>query len=291
MAEKENHIRDLIVGLIMGMISFLPGVSGGFVAMIGGIYERLIDSLSNIFKTLKQNFFFLACVFGAMGVGMFLASKVIEQFYHDYEMQFLFFFLGLIVLQLPDVYEMATEKDKTIKAPQIVTFIIGFGIMIGLLIMQLNHVDLLSPTMEHTMSNFLIALLMGIVVGMSKVLPGLSWATVFLALGLYSFKVDFVSHFDIFFLIALAIGFVIGAIVFSKIMTILLAKWYSQTYFLLFGIIVGSIPVIYGTIPPISGWEQWAVGIVCLLLGAIVGRIVSVYSRKIRAEYKSANEQ
>jgi len=291
MAEKENHIRDLIVGFIMGMISFLPGVSGGFVAMIGGIYERLINSLGSIFKTLKENFFFLACVFGAMGLGMFVASKGIEHFYNDYEMQFLFFFLGLIVLQLPDVYEMATENDKTIKTPQIVTFIIGFGIMIGLLIMQLNHIDFLNPTMEHTISNFLIALLMGIVVGMSKVLPGLSWATVFLALGLYSFKVEFVSHFDIYFLIALAIGFVVGAIVFSKIMTILLARWHSQTYFLLFGIIVGSIPVIYGTIPPMNGVEQWAIGIACLIAGAIVGRIVSVYSRKVRAKYKSTNEQ
>jgi len=280
---EENHLRNLIVGFIMGAISFLPGVSGGFVAMIGGIYERIIDSLGSIFKTLQKNFFFLAFVFGGMAIGMFVASKGIEQIYNDYKMEILFFFLGLIILQLPDVYEMSTAKNKDIKTPQIVTFAIGFLIMIILLVMQLRGENLFAWSMEHDMGNFVLALFMGVIVGMSKVIPGLSWATVFLALGVYEFKVQFVAGLDFYFLVALGCGFVIGALVFSKIMTILLEKWHSQTYFLLFGIIVGSIPVIYGTIPDLDGIWEWVIGIACLIAGGLVGYAVSLFSRKVRA--------
>lgn len=274
----------------MGAVSFLPGVSGGFVAMISGIYERLIDTVGDVFHTWRKDFFFLAFVMGGMALGMFAASKGIEKIYDAYQVEMLFFFLGLIILQLPDVYEISTEKQKEIKTPQIIMFIIGLALMVSLIFTNLQLYD---GTMTHDMSHFILALLMGVVVGGSKVIPGLSWATVFLALGVYTFKVEFVSHLDFYFLVALGIGFFIGIVFFSKVMSILIKRWHSQTYFLLFGIIVGSIPVIFNSIP-VSTTEQWISGIIFLVLGAIVGRVVSVYSRKLRAniaaESKTAAE-
>lgn len=283
MAEK--HLRNLITGFVMGAVSFLPGVSGGFVAMIAGIYERLIDSVGDVRHKWVKDFFFLAFVMGGMAIGMFVASKGIEKIYERYQLEMLFFFLGLIIMQLPDVFSIANEKKEKLGPIHAIMFAIGFAAMIVLLI---TNVKIYDDSMAHTIEHMLLAAFMGVIVGMSKVIPGLSWATIFLALGLYEFKVNFVSHLDLYFLIPLGIGFVIGVVVFARIMTILIKRWHSQTYYVLCGIIVGSVPVIFNSIP-INSTEDWIIGIVFLIMGGIVGRIVSVYSRKLRATIASEN--
>lgn len=276
----ENHLKNAITGFIMGAISFLPGVSGGFVAMIAGIYERFIDAVGNPKKWFK-NFVFLATVGGFMILGMFTASLIIEEIYDEHQVEILFFFLGLIALQLPDVFDMAMEKktERKITPWEIVIFIIGFAIMASFMF----KINIYDGSHEHNMYYFVLATVMGMIVGTSKVVPGLSWATIFLAIGVYTFKVYFVSHLDWFFILGFGIGFVIGIILFSKIMDALIKKYHSQTYFLIFGIVVASLPVIFNSIPAHSN-EDWLIGIAFLVVGAIVGRIISVYARKIRAQ-------
>lgn len=276
----ENHLKNALTGFIMGAISFLPGVSGGFVAMIAGIYERFVDAVGDPKKWLKE-FVFLATVGGFMIVGMFAASKVIEKVYDEHQVEILFFFLGLIALQLPDVFDMAMEKktERKITPWEVVLFVIGFAIMAAFMF----KINIYDGSVEHNVYNFALATVMGAIVGTSKVVPGLSWATVFLAIGVYTFKVYFVSNLDWFFIVGFGIGFVIGIIIFSKIMDTLIKKYHSQTYFLIFGIVVASLPVIFNSIP-IGKNEDWLIGILFLAIGAVVGRIISVYARKIRAQ-------
>ena len=124
-----SYLIDFVKGLIVGFFMLVPGISGGSIAIILGIYDKLLISLNDIFKRFKTNFIFLFIV--ALGgiIGIFLSSFILDFFIKNYYLELLYIFVGMMGLHGFNVV-------KNIKKTQIVKsiFFILVGLFIGFLI-------------------------------------------------------------------------------------------------------------------------------------------------------------
>lgn len=106
-----KFILDVIKGVFIGSGAILPGISSGVFCIIFGIYEKLVDSILNIFKDFKKNFAFLFPI--ALGgiIGVLLVSKLLKFLFATYPMPTNFCFIGLIIGSMPILFKKANNKS------------------------------------------------------------------------------------------------------------------------------------------------------------------------------------
>ena len=233
-------------GMGMGAANVIPGVSGGTIALITGIFERLIDSIKSFdLKAIQlllkfrvnefikhTDFLFLASVlFGAV-VSVFSLAKLLEYLFANHPVYVWAFFFGLI---LASVYFVGKTIDKW-EYSVIATFIIGAGIAITLAVLR--------PATEN--DSFVYLIICGVVAICSMILPGLSGSFVLILLGNYELvMIKSVSNFDIAILIPVAIGAVGGLILFSHVLSWVYKNFKDQTISILTGFILGSLAILW----------------------------------------------
>lgn len=229
----------------MGAANVIPGVSGGTVAFITGIYERLIHALKSIDLEAVKLFFggkfgefskridlnFLAILFLGVFVSILSLSKVLEMALERYEVLTLSFFFGLI---LASILAVSRQIEK-ISMGSIVAFVIGAGIAIS--------IAFLPPAQPN--ASFFYLTLCGVVAVCSMILPGLSGSYILLLMGNYLLVLQAVSSFSFSVLIPVMIGCIIGLITLSRLLSYLFAKFKDQTIGTLAGFVAGSLLIIW----------------------------------------------
>lgn len=105
-----NFILDYLKGILIGCGAILPGISSGVFCVIFGIYEKLVNSILNLFKDFKKNFFFLLPIFLGGITGIFLVGKLLNFLFSKYPMQLSFCFIGLILGSFPVLFKDANKK-------------------------------------------------------------------------------------------------------------------------------------------------------------------------------------
>lgn len=229
----------------MGAANVIPGVSGGTVAFITGIYERLINALKNIdleaiklffngrFKEFAQkiDFSFLVVLFLGVFVSILSLAKLLEIAFDQYETLTLSFFFGLIVAS---VFAVSRQIGKTSFAV-IISFIIGSAIAIA--------IAFLPPAQPN--DSFVYLILCGVVAVCSMILPGLSGSYVLLLMGNYLLVLKAISALEIKILAPIAIGCVLGLVVLSRLLAFLFSKFKDVTIAILSGFVAGSLLIIW----------------------------------------------
>lgn len=276
-----KHLINVLKGAVVGIANIIPGVSGGTMAVITGIYEKLIDIIGNILShlkswtKLKEDLKFIIPIgIGAL-VGIVGFSKLLKWLLESYEMPTLYCFLGLIIGSLPLIFKNANEKGFNIK--YIIPFVITTGFMIGLNIIAMN-VNEASAIVEFgkTPIDMLKLLGYGFVAAGTMIIPGISGSMVLMIMGVYEAILTAVSTLDIITLIPFAIGVGIGIIVVSKIIDMLIAKFYGYTYYAILGFIIGSIIFIFpGFALSLTGLAS----VITFVIGFVVSFMISKISK------------
>jgi putative membrane protein len=243
--KTKDYLVLTLKGMAMGAADVVPGVSGGTIAFITGIYEELINSIKSInLKAAKLLFSgkiaefwkaingtFLVSVLLGIGISVFSLAKGLKFLLDHYPILVWAFFFGLIIAS-------AVYVARTIKKWNSGTIIAGIaGIIIAYLI------TIISPAEANTTYWFIF--LSGSIAICAMILPGISGSFILVLLGMYKFILEAVGNFQIAVILTFLVGAAIGIIAFSNVLSWLLKKYHHQTIAVLAGFMVGSLNKVW----------------------------------------------
>jgi putative membrane protein len=232
-----SWISKMIKGIVIALGFILPGISGGVLAAILGIYERMIRFLAHPFKQLKEDILYFLPVAIGMLLGIGLFSYPIEYLLEHYQVYVLWSFAGAIIGTVPSLVKEAnrdSEKDKIDLIWFWTTFIIS-----GIALYGLNFVV---GSLSASFLNFILA---GSLLALGILVPGLSPSNLLLILGLYAPMLTGFKSFDLFgTFLPIGIGAVLTLIAFSKFMDYALRVYHSRVYHFIIGIVLSSTLLI-----------------------------------------------
>lgn len=242
-------IKNLIKGVVTGVATLVPGVSGGTMAIILGIYDRLIHSVSSIFGDFKKNFLFLFQVGLGGVIGILLFSRLMENAMNTipYIMQYLF--MGIIIGGLPVLYGKSVSLGKG-NISDYIFLIAGFAIV---LLMTAEPQAIVNMATAKGLLSYIFLIFAGIVIAIALVLPGISASFMLLALGMYSLTLNAINTVNVAFLVPLGIGIATGTFGTARAIEKLLQKFPRKTYMLIIGFVLGSLVEVFPGIP--QGWQ------------------------------------
>jgi len=264
----KEAVTLLMKGGVIGIANIIPGVSGGTMAVVMGIYERLIEAIGNILlvkEKRREYFVFLLLVFVGAGISIAIFSWVMDYLLTYFEAFTYMFFIGLIAGSIPSIYH--THHDMKLTTVSVITFLAGACLILGMFFSFPENVHLKnSAPVTFDMSKAVILFVSGILSGGSMIMPGVSGSFILVLLGQYHLVIRAVKNLDIPPLIFLGLGIVLGIWIFAKIIDIFLKKFPKETMYFILGLLVASLFPIF---PGLSGgFSQWLIALLILLAGA-----------------------
>ena len=278
-------ILYIIFGVIIGVANIIPGVSGGTMAVVLNIYDKLIDSVSNFRKDFKKSIMFLLPIGIGAVIGIVAFSKLIELLLTNYPLATNFFFIGLILGSIPMIFKRATE-DR-FRPSSLVPFLL---FLIGMLVLSSFSDGTMSGEVVSQLSAgiFINLLVCSAIAAAAMILPGVSGSMVMVILGTYNTVLTAISSMNILMLVPVGIGVLIGIIGGAKVIDLCLKKFPQATFFAILGLILGSIyPLIAN-----AGFSFSAEGIVAIVLMIVAAGISLAFSSeklKAKIEAKTKN--
>jgi putative membrane protein len=235
-------------GLFMGTADIIPGVSGGTIALITGIYERLVHAISSIdlrfiSRFIKRDFdggkksirnidfqLFIPLLIG-IGLAIILMSRVMDYFLQNFEAPTYAFFFGLILASAVLLYRKVEGFSVIIMLFSITGFLAGF-FFTGLATLQIGH-------------SLPIIFVSGMIAICAMILPGISGAFILLLLNQYEYMLSVLKDFQFLEIFIFIIGALIGILAFSRVLDRVLRKYKSYTLAFLIGLMLGALRLLY----------------------------------------------
>ncbi|WP_245676788.1 DUF368 domain-containing protein [Bacillus solimangrovi] len=235
--------RNIYRGMIMGMTDLIPGVSGGTIAMILGIYNQLITGLNQLFSKewKKEIGFFLPLLIGIL-ISFLLLSNVMETLLRDYPQPTYFFFIGLIIGLIPYLFQSIQYK-KTFTRKHYTLVIVSALVVASTVFFSDNEVN--GIVIELGWDEFITLFFSGWLASTAMLLPGVSGSFVLLVLGVYPTVIHGLSVLNFAIISAVGLGILVGLIVTGKVIYLLFKRFKVATYAVMVGLLIGSIVVIY----------------------------------------------
>ncbi|MFZ2210077.1 MAG: DUF368 domain-containing protein [Lactococcus raffinolactis] len=282
-----NHNMSWIIRLIKGVVIalgfILPGVSGGVLAAILGIYERMLSFLAHIRRNFKADFLYFLPVGigGILGIG--LLSRPLEFLLAHYQVIVLWGFAGAIVGSLPALWQEAESRSKRDKVDW--TWLIGTFVISLIILYTLPYIFGTLP------ANFATFILAGALIALGVLVPGLSPSNLLLILGLYSPMLTGFKNFDLVnVFLPIAIGGILAMLLFAKSMEHLLEHHHSRVFHFILGIVAASTVLIL--VPNHQSAESISYagsGVLTFVLAAIftvLGLWLGLWMSRLEERYK-----
>jgi putative membrane protein len=255
-----NFLTNFFKGIVISISQIVPGVSGGTIAIVLGIYDKLLHAINNILKDFKNQYKILLQVGTGALVGIFLLSNIVKSLLEKYPIPLGYLFIGIILGGAPLMYRKATIRG--FKKSSIIYLVIG---VIIVSLMTRDFVGTSEIITSLSIKNFLWLFVGGIIVAIALILPGISGSFMLLVLGLYDTVITAVTTVNISILAPIALGGIFGTLAIARIIEILLNKYSEPTYMMIFGFILASV---YGVFPGFDGINS-IIGIILGILGFI----------------------
>jgi len=244
-----KHLTNFIKGMAVGVATLVPGVSGGTMSIILGIYDGLIHAVSNFFENWKKNFIYLFVIALGGGLGILIFSRLLESAVNTYPHIMRFLFMGVIIGGLPVLFRKANESGQGERKGEISGYlflILGAAIV---LLMTSKPEAVADLATSDGIAGMVFLFIAGIILAIALVLPGISGSFMLLVLGLYNLFLNAINTMNIAFLIPLALGVGLGTFGSAKVIERFLEKHPRQTYMLIIGLVLGSLWEVYPGIP------------------------------------------
>lgn len=235
-----TFVYYILIGILLGAGAILPGISSGVLCVIFGIYNKLIDSILGFFNNLKENLKFLFPIFIGVGIGVVLFGNILKVLFLLYDVQIKFAFIGLILGGLPSLIKIANSK-KGFRLHYLIYTIISFSISIFLILLESR---ISTYTIINSQNIFYLAF-SGFVMSAGIVIPGISSTVLLMLLGTYEIYLNAVSSINLSILFPMGIGVVIGGLAFLRLIKYAFEHHFTQTYYIIIGFVVGSLPILY----------------------------------------------
>jgi putative membrane protein len=245
-----RNIKDYLViglkGMAMGAADVVPGVSGGTIAFISGIYEELLGSISNVkiglFKTLKQDGFkaawtqlngnFLASLFIGIFISIISLAKAIKYLLENEPVLLWSFFFGLVLASIIYIAKQITKWN-------VISFIV---LILGAFLAY--YITTLNPLVSENSSPLFI-FIAGAIAICAMILPGISGSFILVLLGAYKPVLNALNNKDIKTILVFMAGAVVGLLTFSRVLKWLFKHYKNLTLAALTGFIIGSLNKIW----------------------------------------------
>lgn len=245
-----QYIKKLGAGIAVGIANIIPGVSGGTIAVIFGVYSDLIDLAAFNIKKIRQNWKELSFLIGGLGMGVILFARIFKILYQKFPIQTNFFFVGLILGSLFVLADFLKERQPAKKGAFVIKglwFLTGLVLMLTLYFLQkrFNGAQTAAVITGLSLKNFFMLFFAGLAGAAAMVVPGISGSFVLLILGLYGSIIQAVTDFNIPVLFAVVLGTLTGIAVAGKSMSWLLQKYPKPVYAFIVGLITGSILYVF----------------------------------------------
>jgi len=267
--------KNIYRGLIMGASDVIPGVSGGTIAVLLGIYDRLIASINGLLsKRWKQQLGFLIPLAIGMAFAVLILSRVIEWLFEHFPQPTQFFFMGLILGILPYLFRQADAK-RSFKSIHLV-LLIGGALVCGSLAF-LNPGEGTAFTNIGT-QQYILLFFAGIVASAAMILPGISGSFMLLVLGVYQTVIGAVSDLKLDIIAVVGLGIIIGILFMSKLISYFMEHHRTGTFAIVIGLVIGSLFVVY------PGFPEQSILIIVSVLTFAVGLLAAYILGKV--EYK-----
>ena len=232
-------------GIAMGAADVVPGVSGGTIAFITGIYDELLESIKSVnlanlkllfrgrfrefWKAVNGNFL-LSLIFG-IGLSIFTLARVITSLLQNYPVLVFAFFFGLI---LASAWFVSKDIEEW-----------NYKTLIGLVVGIVLAVWVSSVTAARTPDALWFIFLCGFVAICAMILPGISGSFILLLMGKYEYVLGAVKNLDAAILGVFALGAVVGITTFSRLLSYALRRFRAVTLAVLTGFIIGSLKKVW----------------------------------------------
>lgn len=255
-----GFVIKIVQGAFIGLGAVLPGISGGVLCVIFGIYKTIMEFLAEPFRNFKTHVPKLIPVMIGVAVGFLGIANVLSFFLEKYPDPSVCLFVGLIGGMLPSLFREAGEQGRN-KASY-VSLYVSMAVVFTLLVV----LEVLSVKITP---NFLWYLFCGFALALSVIAPGMSFSTLLMPLGLYEPFVAGIGHLDFSILVPGGIGALATVILFSKAVNALFTKHYSVAFHGIIGIVIAATIMII----PIAGFAgpvtAFFVNTVCLGVGIV----------------------
>lgn len=294
---KEKGL-DLIKGLAIGVAFIIPGVSGGTMAVILGIYDKIINAVNKLAKKFVESIRVLLPIAIGAVLAILICWYPFKLAFEHIMLVMVSLFAGFILGGMPGIIDEV--RGVKIKPIYIVATVIAIILSIALGVLSvLMKLNIQSFYDSRPWWLYILVILAGIVSSFALVMPGISGSMILMVLGFYTPTLNLIDNFlswtnvgpSISILACLVIGVVIGVVIASKIMAYLLSKFRIGTFYAIIGIIIGSLIAIYYNFEINEyylrvGFRWWEIllSVAALVGGVIVSYMFVRFSRKEKSK-------
>lgn len=271
----------IVQGCIIGVGGILPGVSGGAMCVIFGVYRPLMETLAHPFKKLKENFVMLFPVGIGIGVGFIGSAGLVNHVMESHEQQAVCAFIGLILGMIPQLWRDAGEKGRGKRGW--ISLIVSFSVLAAVFL-YLKHVTGLAidPQSLGRWSFYGVWFFCGVVWGLNVIVPGTSSSSVMIFLGIYEEMTKGIKELNMHIIIPIGLGAVVVMLTLSRGINALFKKFHTVTYHAILGAVVAMllpiIPIHFDSVTDII----WDVALALCGFGAslVINRVSQKYLKK-----------
>ncbi len=308
---KKTWSKSALLGFIIGLAVIVPGISGSTVAIIFKLYDQFLYALGNLFRKFKKCFIFLLPIGIGIGVGFLTGLFGVKKLLEFNLFAVVCLFAGLMAGAFPAVKDEIKGAERTKK--RIALFVVGLCIPVAIGCFSAITAVGEGATVVDRFSDVgagqvLLAVLVGFVVGITQIVPGLSASAFLMAVGWYGSLMESVSatywqsNPAVFLVYAgLGFGFLAGVLGLSKLLTTVFAKARHSAYCMIVGLSLGSLVSMFCNGDVVEAYVGWANGgnaVMDLLIGALLFAIGAVlaytlvkYQRKKDVESQGENSK
>lgn len=245
-------IKNLIVGVFIGISNVIPGVSGGTIACILNVYEELLALPSLNIKLLKKESKSIFSLYSGMLIGILLFSKLVTYVYSNYPIYTSYFFVGVIFASFVFLYEKSSEKKQgksnlSNKLVKIFIFLLAFFIMFLISILKKRGITLsfYESANSYNLNFYILLSFYCAIATCGMIIPGISGSFLLLILGVYKIVIEAISSFNLKLILFIGVGVLLGAISTARLIKFLITQFRTFTYSFIFGLTAGSIIHIF----------------------------------------------
>ena len=286
--------RGGVLGFFIGLAVIVPGVSGSTVAIIFKLYEKLLYALGNIVKKIKKCVRFLLPIAAGLLIGFVLGFLAIQKLIDISPFTVIGLFAGLMLGAFPAVYDEIKGEKKT--PPRLLLFLLGLLVPVAIALISVYGTEGAGSLKHLSAGHYILCLLLGYLVAVTQIVPGLSATALLMAFGYFtpimqSVHLSYWQEDPAVFAVyaCLAVGFLLGLVTFSKLLTTIFAKWRKGAFFLIVGLSLGSIVTMFFNPDVCAVYESWGtqlnvldlvLGLVLFVVGVVIAYLFVKYERK-----------
>lgn len=268
-------LMRLLQGALIGLGAVLPGISGGVLCVIFGIYRPVMELLSDPRKNYKTHLPRLAPVILGMGIGFLGVANLLAFFLDRYPNQSVCLFVGLIGGMLPSLLHQAGEQGRT--KGSWISLVAAFVLVLGLL----GALEVFSVQVVPSLGWYLFC---GFCLALSVIAPGMSFSTLLMPLGLYTPFVEGIGHLKFAVLVPGAVGAVITVTLLARAVDRLFEQHYSIAFHAIVGVVTAATLVIIPFQDMMASPMALASDLICLIVGIVLAVALERFNARFPKE-------